>query len=578
MSFFSWFRSKSEKAGQDELELRDSTKVTETHGDAGVRPPTPPRSHSRLRETIPQTPPLVSLSGSQRDAGSQSHAGSQRDVRSQEPFRTPVRATVDVPLQVLLQQLPSEVLKSGIDLDPKRRVQIPRRSLQVDEAHRSATVTLATVFAACPEIFALPISVMDQRTLQFNLPAWEQSRSLEPSEKPIKEPQVQAVGSADETLAPNENRQTGDKISTPELETSLAPMPTDEMTPATRHEELSDVSSQPASTALRSIEVPSLVPQNGSDAPKTLRLALGPILKNLPPEYRPSDIGSIADQPGLTIDVPFDVISSQLANGRVTIPFPTFLGSLPEEARSHFAQTDAQGDIPIPIKEILQEYPQNLLRPHKDQEPEEIVPSITTPFSAAAKEDRERFSQVAPALEKEEKPDSQQLELIESAKSPAGQQHDAVLDEAGPKQVVSEAPGSEAKKPEPNFAALQSIFLTEEPLDLKQVIQRVAELPGVSSALLFAGGKILEGEPEMLGLTQSAVALFSDIMRGVDRQAESLGLGKVETVTLGWKRELISVFSQGDLGILIRHAKRPFKPGVREKISLVLSHIGSNRN
>src|SRR5258707_8642298 len=171
MSFFSWFRSKSEKSEQDELELKGSKEAPETHAD----PEHPPLPSSRvppprLRETVP---------------GSRPKPASPADSTAspKEGFRRPLRATVDVPLQVLLLQLPTDVTKSNIDIDPKRRVQIPRKALQIDEAHQTAKVTFATLFASCPDIFSVPIAPLDQRTLEFNLPAWERSRLTDPGEK-----------------------------------------------------------------------------------------------------------------------------------------------------------------------------------------------------------------------------------------------------------------------------------------------------------------------------------------------------------------------------------------------------------
>jgi hypothetical protein len=178
--------------------------------------------------------------------------------------------------------------------------------------------------------------------------------------------------------------------------------------------------------------------------------------------------------------------------------------------------------------------------------------------------------------------DGHQLELIEHPATPS----------ESPQLVPLEAPVAEEQrdtaktspsdekptveqKTAPNFSALQSVFLTNEPLDLKKVVQKVGEFPGVNSALFFAADGSLEGEPEKLGLTQSAVQLLSSLAQEVGQRVENLGFGQIETTTLGWKRELVSVFTRGESGFVVRHEKRPFKPGVREKICLVLSHICS---
>jgi hypothetical protein len=555
MSFFSWFRSKSDKSEHDELELKGSNESPESHAgtehppfqSARVPPP-------RLRETVPV---------SRLKPASPDEPGSA----PKEGFRRPVRVTVDVPLQVLLLQLPPEVTKSNIDIDPKRRVQIPRKSLQIDEAHQTAKVTFATLFASCPEIFSVPIAPLDQRILEFNLPAWERPRLAEAGEQTTS-PTPTAHGEST-ALTPAETREAA-KVSD-----RLPPLPPAEQL-------VSETQPVPAP------EKPDKAPvggaaRNGSEVPKTVRVALGPIIKNLPPELQPSEPNALANKAGATIELPLELINSQLANGRVAIPFSTLLKFLPEDVKSLFPKADTAAEVAIPVKEILQDYPQDLLRPRADQEPEEVLPAISTPFTGPAKEDTERFARAPEETEPEKvATDSHQLGLIEHpatvSESPQPASQEAPVAEE--KRDATETPVTEQKptaepKPAPNFSALQSVFLTDEVLDLNKVVQKVGEFPGINSALFFAADGSLEGEPEKLGLTQSSVQLLSSLTNEVGLRVENLGFGQIETITLGWKRELVSVFTRGESGFVVRHEKRTFKPGVREKICLVLSHICS---
>jgi hypothetical protein len=554
MSFFSWFRSKSDKSEQDELELKGSNESPETHAD----PEHPPFQSARippprLRETVP---------------GSRLKSASPPDATTpaKEGFRRPVRATVDVPLQALLLQLPPEVTKSNIDIDPKRRVQIPRKSLQIDEARQTAKVTFATLFASSPEIFSVPIAPLDQRTLEFNLPAWERSRVADSGEQTKSPPGTTQTESP--ALTPGETREPASASDRSNL------LPAEQLVGET----------QPVPGPEKPDEAPLAgATRNGSDVPKTVRVALGPIIKNLPPELQPAEPNALANKPGATIELPLELINSQLATGRVTIPFSTLLKSLPEEVKSQFPQADTAAEVAIPVKEILQDYPQDLLRPRADQEPEETLPVIPTPFTGPAKEDTERFAHVPEEPEAEKATtDSHQLELIEHPVTPS-ESPELVSKEASvaeEKRDAEESPVAEEKstverKPAPNFSALQSVFLTDEVLDLNKVVQKVGELPGINSALFFAPDGSLEGEPEKLGLTQSSVQLLSSLTLEVGQRVETLSFGQIETVTLGWKRELVSVFTRGESGFVVRHEKRPFKPGVREKICLILSHICS---
>lgn len=572
MSFFSWFRSKSEKSEQDELELKGSNEAPETHADP--EHPSLPSSRvppPRLRETVPGNRPKPA-------------SPADSTASPKEGFRRPLRATVDVPLQVLLLQLPTDVTKSNIDIDPKRRVQIPRKALQIDEAHQTAKVTFATLFASCPDIFSVPIAPLDQRTLEFNLPAWERSRLTDPGEKSGAATVVPEAASTGLTPASAGREKTDTPPTTP-FESTRSGAVSDRFT-SSSGEQLSE-ERRPSSDSAKPETSPANAERNGAESPRAVRIALAPILKSLPPELQPSEPEALANAPGATVELPVELISPQLATGKVTIPFSTFLSSLPEEARAHFPQADPTAEVPIPIKEILQDYPHDLLRPRPDQEPEEVVPSIPTPFTAPAREDTERFSKLPVETQTELPSDSRQLGLLEQAETPSQTPPPPVAHEtpvtaetpiAAQSPVTEEMTVAEEKpaaehKSAPDFSALQSVFLTDEELDLNKVVQKVGELPGVNSALFFAADGSLQGEPEKLGLTQSSVHLLSTLSHEIGQRVGGLGLGQIETFTLGWKRELVSVFTRGESGFVVRHEKRPFKPGVREKICLVLSHI-----
>ena len=314
-----------------------------------------------------------------------------------------------------------------------------------------------------------------------------------------------------------------------------------------------------------------------------MRVALEPIIKSLPAELQPWEPNALGDKPGAAIELPLELVKAQLANGRVTVPFSTLLKSLPEDVKSHFPQAGTNAEVTIPIKVILQDYPHELLRPRADQEPEEVLPPIATPFTGPAKEDTERFVGIPEETEAETvatggiRLESMEHPVIPS-ESPQAMSEEAPVAEK--KRDPAERPGAEEKsnpepKPAPDFSALQSVFLTDEALDLNKVVQKVGELPGINSALFFAADGSFEGEPEKLGLTQSSVQLLSSLTHEVGQRVETLGFGQIETVTLGWKRELVSVFTRGESGLVVRHEKRPFKPGIREKICLVLSHVCS---
>jgi hypothetical protein len=199
-----------------------------------------------------------------------------------------------------------------------------------------------------------------------------------------------------------------------------------------------------------------------------------------------------------------------------------------------------------------------------DQEVDEIRDPIETPFTTTAREDAERFRNATGITEKSEK-DPTQLEFDGSAKSEEP--------EALPETPEPEKP-SVVTKTEPNFSSLQTVFLTDERLDLPTILNKISALPGLQSALLHTfDGRRLNGAIDDEQFERAALSLlptlFGEVKTKLDR-GECAGL---ETLTFCWRQEQISIFSDGRLCLSVRHNRRPFKPGVREKLSLIFSRL-----
>jgi hypothetical protein len=116
--------------------------------------------------------------------------------------------------------------------------------------------------------------------------------------------------------------------------------------------------------------------------------------------------------------------------------------------------------------------------------------------------------------------------------------------------------------------------LTDEPLDLPSIIGKISALPGLQTALLHtADGRQLTGAIGDQQFERAALtllpALFGEVKTKLDER-ECTGL---ETLTFCWRQEQISIFSDGRLCLSVRHSRRPFKPGVREKLSLIFSRL-----
>jgi len=246
-------------------------------------------------------------------------------------------------------------------------------------------------------------------------------------------------------------------------------------------ESLSDKRQEPAAT--NGETQPPETHSNGTDRSRSIRIALSPILRHLPPELNHTALHDAAGS-NCEIELPLELIQPQLSNGRVTVPLSVFLEALPETVRNALAEVDRSTQVPIPLKEIFRHLPGDALPLRADQEVEELREPIDTPFTTNAREDAERFRNVPGTVEVPEK-EPAHPEVGDSAKN---EKTGAPSDTPEP-----EIPAVAAKT-EPDFSRLQTVFLTNEPLDLPSIVGKISALPGLQTALLHtADGRQLTG-------------------------------------------------------------------------------------
>jgi len=523
MAFFSWLKSKSGDPGRDDPEKHPAAKPAEES--------IPLRQNvQRFRETVPQ---------------------GARTVSGSSTFKRPVRATIDIPLQTLRQSLPQGLAKENPSLDPKRRIQIPRKEVRINDKDHTGTVSLFVLHAVCPDIFVSPLPSLYNRSVKFPLPAWERLRNVEVLEvkaAPVPLPE-QVEPRPDHAIVEN-----------PDLPAQMSKEQTHQHQ-TDEGESLSDKRQEPAAT--NGETQPPETHSNGTDRSRSIRIALSPILRHLPPELNHTALHDAAGS-NCEIELPLELIQPQLSNGRVTVPLSVFLEALPETVRNALAEVDRSTQVPIPLKEIFRHLPGDALPLRADQEVEELREPIDTPFTTNAREDAERFRNVPGTVEVPEK-EPAHPEVGDSAKN---EKTGAPSDTPEP-----EIPAVAAKT-EPDFSRLQTVFLTNEPLDLPSIVGKISALPGLQTALLHtADGRQLTGaigdeQFERAALTLLP-ALFGEVKTKLDER-ECTGL---ETLTFCWRQEQISIFSDGRLCLSVRHSRRPFKPGVREKLSLIFSRL-----
>jgi predicted regulator of Ras-like GTPase activity (Roadblock/LC7/MglB family) len=267
-----------------------------------------------------------------------------------------------------------------------------------------------------------------------------------------------------------------------------------------------------------------------------IRLRLQSILSDFPLDLEHPSMHSLSGTDA-EIELPRELIQSQLARGRVVVPGDIFCRALPEDLRPYFEAINPTAEIPIPLQEIFSRLPPDAIRIREDQEMDRPEETIPTPFRGHAEEDAKRLRQVSAAPTNE------------------------------PLQPARIAVQSDLK-------TLQALFMTDEPLDLAKTVDKVAGLPSIRSCILNTiDGLKLAGDLGDPGREQAISALLPDVFQKTRSKLDELQVGTLESITLSYGIDQLSTFVQGNLCLTVLHDKRPFKPGVREKIHAVLSEL-----
>jgi hypothetical protein len=199
-----------------------------------------------------------------------------------------------------------------------------------------------------------------------------------------------------------------------------------------------------------------------------------------------------------------------------------------------------------------------------DQKVDEVREPIDTPFTSSAREDAKRFRNIPGSVERSEK-EADRQEVGDSVRS---EKIGALSDTPEPETPTV------AAKTEPDFSSLQTVFLTDEPLNLPTIIGKISALPGLQTALLHtADGRQLSGTIGDQQFERAALTLFPAVFGEVKTKLDERECTGLETLTFCWRQEQISIFSDGRLCLSVRHSRRPFKPGVREKLALIFSRL-----
>jgi predicted regulator of Ras-like GTPase activity (Roadblock/LC7/MglB family) len=479
-----------------------------------------------------------------------------------EPASTP---HLCVPLEAFYEKLPPNLLAS-VRPDLKRLIEIATEDIVVDETAQEATVPLSILSLSCPDIFVRPVAPSDETPITFSLSDSMLTSAVELSQQRDAQPPQSAgqiPGSGSSVIPADSPREEGGKTDAPHPiqepsdrteSVERYSTPTVRATTASGKIQLRDVKEDEV-TRLRESEAgvkPSASTSSGIEfsgrggsAEKEIRLRLQSILANFPPGLERPSIQALRGTE-TEIDLPLELIQSQLAQGRVVVSAATFCKALPNDLKPHFEAIEPSAEIPIPLREIFLRLPQEAIKLRPDQEIDDPEQTIQTPFRVHAEEDAKRFGLDTPAP------------------PPAPQ----------PPRDKEEKPAPSEVQVKVDSERLQAIFLTDETLDLPKTIRKVCELPGLRSCLLnTTDGLKLAGGLDDPDQEQAISVLASELFQQARSKLADMHLGALETITLYCGRDQLSTFLQGKLCLTVLHDNRPFKPGIREKVQAVIHEL-----
>ncbi len=130
----------------------------------------------------------------------------------------------------------------------------------------------------------------------------------------------------------------------------------------------------------------------------------------------------------------------------------------------------------------------------------------------------------------------------------------------------------------PEQDALQSLFMTDEKLSTKRVVELCGDLPGIKSCLLTSDDAFIASQNVPAGLDIASLSSKATAMaRAMHEASADMGIGEIPALTLHTEKGPISVFQNASHTMLVFHADRGFIPGVREKVSLALGEVTRSR-
>jgi len=520
------------------------------------------------------------------------------------------RHEIVITLGDVLSRIPTQLLHAGLH-DEKRELRFFADDLSADISRGRAAMPLSRIAVLCPDVFVRQIGPADD--LEIRLPLQKlveqigrlRDRPMTPSAGPITRPALVPPGlsAAPECFAGKDRPlkdEPGSAFGSEEIPVSPAAIP-----PGRPPEII--VGGLPP-TGLPSELRPHFDPQNGAKVPPPVEKNLpGPTESAPPMGGSPEDAATLeaADGQVALAEFPAQAQDQSLAPALTGEPASEAFGEPPgdppgptevaaqtpgETAEERVCESapifpESAADAPAPATPGTPEFhvftpppPVVVVAPAAAAENVIAAPDR----SAAGSKDRAAAEEVAPASGPQAtvqihpppivRPVLVHPPLILDASASAEQAHPAepVVSSApdlGTKAPA--APGLSAEKPAAfPQDALQTLFMTDEALDLAAISRLVAALPGVQACALERSGENSRAGELPDGFSFAALHAAAARLRGA---AGPLPLGALQNFTLHGDQAAISLFARPGLLLAVLHRALP--PGVRERLVTVAAEL-----
>ncbi len=312
---------------------------------------------------------------------------------------------------------------------------------------------------------------------------------------------------------------------------------------------------------------PLTTPKGAAGAKKTeakISLRLKPILQSLPPSQLTGDLKDLPED--VRFEVPYSLVESQLASGRVELRPEEFAAALPEAFRGFFNDKVA-ASVLLPLQDVLKNLSSASLRMRADQVEQEKAADFATPFSAKAEEDAKRFN-LADAMELRP--------LKGMARQPATKGASAAPLEVLPSATQPVTPPEPAAIQNENgiHTALQTAFEPYDELDAKAVVAHVGKMAGVQAcAIMFGDGLSLAGNLPAVFQADGLCAMAPSLLQKVENHMGETKLGALRAMTLSCEQASVTFLMQNNLCLAALHSNEELAADVREGLTRAVHEL-----